>query len=520
MSQIIDIHGRPLRAETLKEPQTARLAGLHSEFAEHPVRNLTPHRLARILQDAEEGQLKGQAELFQDMEERDGHIFSEISKRKRAVIGLDWTVDPARNATAQEKADAEFLHELLLDLDNVEDLMLDMLDGIGHGYSCIELQWQRYGKEWQPQAFHHRPQSWFITENTNQNKLLLRTNHGEPEELRPFNWIVHTPKARSGYIARTGLYRVLAWPYLFKHYSTRDLAELLEVYGMPIRLGMYPAGTAEKEKATLLNAVTQLGHSAAGIIPESMKIEFQAAAQGNADPFLAMMEQCDASISKAVLGGTLTSQTSSGGGGSYALGKVHNEVRHDLLESDARQLAATLTKDLLWPLIVLNRGGDLNNRRMPRFSFDLKQTEDLSTFATALPPLVNIGMQIPKTWVHDKLGIPQSDAHEEVLAPVNVAMLNQQPPKLAALNSILAAVYPDQSALDHTLNNLPATQKQQQLDGILAPLLSAIEQGQDEHAVLGLLAEAFPELDESALTEALHKALFAVDAFARLQGGV
>ncbi|WP_250636824.1 phage portal protein family protein [Pseudomonas aeruginosa] len=35
---------------------------------------------------------------------------------------------------------------------------------------------------------------------------------------------------------------------------------------------------------------------------------------------------------------------------------MHNEVRHDLLASDARQLAATLSRDLLWPL-VLNRPG-------------------------------------------------------------------------------------------------------------------------------------------------------------------
>lgn len=522
MSQIVDIYGRPLKAaqSTLKEPQTARLSGLHSEFAEHPVRNLTPARLARILQDAEEGLLKAQAELFMDMEERDGHIFAEISKRKRAVIGLDWSVEPPRNATAAEKADAEFLSELLLDLDNFEDLLLDLLDGIGHGFSCIEMEWQRYGNEWQPSAFHHRPQSWFITRKEDQNKLLLRTNAAEVEGLRPLNWIVHTPKARSGYIARTGLYRVLAWPYLFKHYSTRDLAELLEIYGMPIRLGKYPAGTANEEKATLLNAVTQLGHSAAGIIPETMAIDFQTAAQGNADPFLAMMRQCDDSISKAVLGGTLTSQTSESGGGAFALGKVHNEVRHDLLESDARQLAATLSRDLLWPLLALNRGGDLNSRRMPRFVFDLKETADLTAMANTLPALVNVGVQIPQQWVHEKLGIPQPVNNEPVLvtqAPSFAAMTKQpQKHKIAALSAMLNAAYPDQAALDAVIEQIPAQRMQTQVDELLAPLLSALEDGADEQTVLGLLADAFPEMDESALTDALHRLLFAADAFGRL----
>lgn len=524
MTTIVDMYGRPLKAaqRTLREPQTARLAGLHSEFAEHPVRNLTPARLARILQDAEEGLLKAQSELFMDMEERDGHIFAEISKRKRAVIGLDGYVDPPRNATAAEKADAEFLNELLQDLDGFEDLMLDLLDGIGHGYSCIEMQWQRYGNEWQPEAFNHRPQSWFMTRSEQQSTLLLRTNTAEAEELRPLNWIVHTPKARSGYIARTGLYRVLAWPYLFKHYSTRDLAELLEIYGMPIRLGKYPPGTANEEKSTLLNAVTQLGHSAAGIIPEGMSIDFHTAAQGNADPFLAMMRQCDDSISKAVLGGTLTSQTSDSGGGAYALGQVHNEVRHDILASDARQLAATLTRDLLWPLLALNRGGDLSARRMPRFKFDLKEAADLNAMATTLPALVGVGMQIPQSWAHDKMGIPAPVDNEPVLATQtpSFAAMTKQPQKtnVAALNAVLNAAYPDQAAIDHTVDSVPAEHMQAQINDLLAPLLAAIERGADEHEVLGLLAEAFPNMNEGSLTDAMHRMLFAADAFGRLSG--
>ncbi|MEK2691084.1 phage portal protein family protein [Pseudomonas aeruginosa] len=59
----------------------------------------------------------------------------------RRVLGLDWTIEPPRNASAAEKADAEYLHELLLDLEGIEDLMLDCMDGVGHGYSAIELDW-------------------------------------------------------------------------------------------------------------------------------------------------------------------------------------------------------------------------------------------------------------------------------------------------------------------------------------------------------------------------------------------
>ncbi|HCF2313664.1 TPA: DUF935 family protein, partial [Pseudomonas aeruginosa] len=132
----------------------------------------------------------------------DAHLFAEMSKRKRAVLGLDWTIEPPRNASAAEKADAEYLHELLLDLEGIEDLMLDCMDGVGHGYSAIELDWSLQGREWLPQAFDHRPQSWFQLNPDDQDELRLRDNSIAGEVLQPFGWIMHKPRSRSGYVAR------------------------------------------------------------------------------------------------------------------------------------------------------------------------------------------------------------------------------------------------------------------------------------------------------------------------------
>ncbi|MFP3599880.1 DUF935 family protein, partial [Chryseobacterium sp. SIMBA_029] len=60
----------------------------------------------------------------------------------------------------------------------------------------------------------------------------------------------------------------------------RDLAEFLEIYGLPMRLGTYPGGATEDEKFTLLRAVMDIGHRAAGIIPQGMQIDFKEAAKG------------------------------------------------------------------------------------------------------------------------------------------------------------------------------------------------------------------------------------------------
>lgn len=413
---LVDIHGQPLRRQTLAEQQTARLASLYAEFADHPSSGLTPPRLAAILRGAEQGDIKGQCELFQDMEEKDAHLLAEIGKRRRALTTVDWEVAPPRNPSAAEKAEAEWLNEVLQDLPDFEDLLFDMLDAIGKGFSCIELDWQRSGGEWMPGAFDFREASWFQLDPQTRTELRLRDGTPEGEALNPFGWIVHTHKAKSGYVARAGLYRVLAWPYLFKNYSVRDLAEFLEIYGLPVRIGKYQPGASADEKATLLRAVVGIGHNAAGIIPEGMAIDFKEAAKGTHEPFDWMVQWAEKSMSKAILGGTLTTQAD-GKTATNALGNVHNEVRHDLLKSDAKQVATTLRQYLLYPLLVLNRGGDRDPRRLPRFQFDLVEPEDMGTYAEALPKLAEAGMEIPLSWAHEKLRIPRAQQGDPMLRP-------------------------------------------------------------------------------------------------------
>ncbi|MDW3711900.1 DUF935 domain-containing protein [Pseudomonas sp. 2023EL-01195] len=434
MVNIVDIHGRPLERQTLAEQQTARLTQLHSEYADHPSSGLTPPRLASILREAEQGNIRAQCELFQDMEEKDAHLLAEMGKRRRALTTVDWQVQPPRNPSAAEKAEAEWLNELLQDLPDFEDLLFDMLDAIGKGFSGIELDWQRVGREWMPAAFNYRESSWFQFDPQTRTELRLRDGTPEGEPLNPFGWIVHTHKAKSGYVARGGLYRVLAWPYLFKNYSVRDLAEFLEIYGLPVRLGTYPEGASAEEKATLMRAVVGIGHHAAGIIPKGMSIEFKDAAEGSHQPFDWMVNWAEKSMSKAILGGTLTTQAD-GQASTNALGNVHNEVRHDLLRSDAKQVATSIRQYLLYPLLVLNRSGDRDPRRLPRFAFDVMEAEDLGTYAEALPKLVSAGMRIPETWAHDKLRIPVPNADDRVLTAPQPDVPAQAAARVAALKA-------------------------------------------------------------------------------------
>ncbi|WP_136414809.1 DUF935 domain-containing protein [Herbaspirillum sp. ST 5-3] len=453
MTKILDQFGKPIDRVVLDEPQTARISALQNQYLTPMLGGLTPTRLARTLLEADQGNLLDQHRLFADMEERDGHLRAEMDKRKNAIVGLSWDIVPPRNASAAEKAAAEWVREVLQDaVDPLEDLLLAMMEGVGHGFSSVELEWRNEGGELLP-SFHPRPQEWFrLDRSRTELRLMDATMDGIP--LIPFGWVMHTHgKAKTGYMGRMGLYRTLVWPFLYKAYALGDFAEFLETYGLPIIVGKYHSGATGEEKDSLMRAVTALGHDARAIMPAEMTLEVQKITGGAGESaHLKMMEWAERSQSKSILGQTLSADTGANGGGSYALGQVHNEVRHDIMRSDARQLGATLTRDLVYPLIALNRGGVDGLSRCPRFMFDLGEAVDLKAYADALPGLVNIGLKVPVAWAQEKLQIPQPKDGEAVLVP---AKPESQPPAAAALTlqlgtgtAALSAEAPDPSEAD------------------------------------------------------------------------
>lgn len=171
--KILDQYGKPIDTGALKEPQTSRIATLENQYLSPALNGLTPSRLSSILRGADSGDLVSQHRLFADMEERDAHLLCEMGKRKLAVMDLDWNIVPPRNATAAEKANAEWLKEVLTDaVDPFEDLLLALMEGVGHGFAPVELEWRQEGKLRLP-SFWPRPQEWFRLDSRRRELRLI-----------------------------------------------------------------------------------------------------------------------------------------------------------------------------------------------------------------------------------------------------------------------------------------------------------------------------------------------------------
>ena len=514
MAAIVDQWGKPIDRVVLNEPQTARVTSLQNEYLTSNLDGLTPSRLAATLRAADNGALTAQHRLFSDMEERDAHLAAEMAKRKLALLGLDWTIEPPRNASAAEKAHAEWLTEVLTDaVDPMEDLILALMDGVGHGFAPVELEWRDEGGERLP-SFLPRPQEWFQLDQL-RREIRLRDMSPDGAVLKSFGWVFHTHgKAKTGYIGRLGLHRVLSWPFLYKAYAIGDFAEFLETFGLPIIVGKYFAGATAEEKASLMRAVTALGHDARAIMPADMELEIQKIVGGEKSPHLAMVDWADRAQSKAILGQTMSAEAKASGMGS-GNADLHREVRHDILEADAREIAGTITRDLLYPLIALNRGNIDGLRRCPRLVFDTSEPEDIKAFADAVPKLVGVGMRIKTEWMHEKLGIPLAGAQDEVLAVPGAAPAAAAPQAAPGkpAPAALAALAAERAALQGDAFDDLAEQMGDEWESSLAPLVSPIERLADECKNFAefqrRLPEAVAQMDASAVAELIARGLFA-----------
>ena len=418
--------GTPFNPETdtgIRRPVTARVAvgDVNDKFSDYPSNGLTPRRLARIFREA--GNVRAQMELFEEMEEKDTHLFSQMQTRKLAVTGLDWEVQPF-SQDERDKEVADFVDEQLKGIENFDEVLIDMLDAIGKGISIMELAWTvEDGKNVIEDIEYVHPKK-LVWDSTTDELKICTGEYPSGVELPENKFVVHKYKAKSGHASRAGIMRVVSWMYLFKNYDIKDWVSFCEVFGMPLRLGKYDASASEDDKKQLMEAIISLGTDAAGIVPSSTMIEFiESQKTTSVEIYEKLARYCDEQISKAILGQTLTSDS---GGGSYAQSKTHDEVRHDLTVADAKALAVTIRRDIIRPLVEFNFGTDVD---IPFFGFDCHEVEDQKEVVEIYKTLAcDMGLEIPKSHIYKKFNIPKPEDGEEVLEPPRTGISAQPPP--------------------------------------------------------------------------------------------
>ncbi|MDQ7791242.1 MAG: DUF935 domain-containing protein [Clostridia bacterium] len=498
--------GRPIKMREKPIMDEVVVASIRDRFSSYPSSGLTPQRLARIFREADEGDILRQAELFEEMEEKDPHLYSLLQTRKNAVLGLDYDV-VAFSDDPKDQEVADFITEALERILGFEEALLDLLDAIGKGLSGTEIMWEiAEGRVW-ARELRWVPQKRFtFTNDTGELRLLTDASPVQGIELPANKFIVNKYKARSGHPSRQGVLRVVAYMYLFKNYTLKDWVAFAEIFGMPLRLGKYDPGASPEDRDKLLQAVVQLGSDAAGIISRNTDIEFvETKSTGGASVYQGLASFCNAEMSKAILGQTLTTEV--GGRGSYAASQTHAEVRQDLLEADCKALAETLRRDLIRPLVLFNFGPEA---RLPWVKFHYEPPEDLAAESKTYAALVKeVGLPIAAEHLYEKFGIPKPEAGQALVTPPAGGPVPLKSLALADNDLLNAQAKVDRLADLVVVQAVPATQD------LLEPVRQAIAQARSLEELRERLAELYGQMALEEFEDLVQRAMYAADLYGR-----
>lgn len=411
---LLDQFGREIKSNKPILEEVA-VQTVRDRYSSYPSHGLTPQRLATIFKEADQGNIDRQAELFEEMEEKDLHLGGVLQTRKLAVSGLDWDILPASESTEDKKI-AEAAIEMIDYIENIDDFLLDLLDAVGKGFSVQEIMWEMSeGQVWikNIEWVHQRRFTFSSPDKLLKTpKLLTDAAPVWGEDLLPNKFILHKYKARSGATPRGGILRPCSYMYLFKNYDLKDWVIFNELFSVPMRVGKYKPGAGSEEKEALKKAVFNLGVDAAAVISDSTIIELlESKRTGDAGIFQNLADFCDRAMSKGVLGHTGSAESTSGKLGGEAAAE---NVRQDLVEADAKAVMKTIKFHLLNPWVLFNYGA---NKGLPIFKLHFEQEEDQEKVAKVYGILVkDAGFEgIPESHIHDRFGIPKPVKGEKTL---------------------------------------------------------------------------------------------------------
>lgn len=498
MAQLLDQYGRPVRTQQLKKMVAEPgLTSVRQAWAGTVASGLTPQRLAGILLACDEGDLDEFIVLAEEMEERDPHYQSVLGIRKRVISGVAPTVKPASDS-AQDKKIAEAVREEIAEHEGFSDLVEDMLDGLGKGYSVVEIKWARSAALWTPEEFIWRNQRFFTFDRETGRELRLR-DEADPVHglaLEPFKFITHLPKLKSGMPFRSGLARLVAFSWMCKSYTLKDWMAFIETYGLPLRLGKYDGNATAEDIQTLMRAVANVGTDAAAVIPQSMQIDFVDGPSVTGDRiFENLARYIDEQISKAVLGQTMTSDD----GSSQAQANVHNEVRHDIARSDAVGVSKRLNRDLVRPFVDLNFGVQEN---YPQLLIEIEEPEDTKAVIDGAVALIGAGVTLKASELRAKAKFSDPQEGDEVVGGM---LASGAPAKNHA-----TAMNRDASGTDE-IDEIEADMMadwQEVADGVLGAVEAALEGAESYEDLLAKLPEAIRHMPTAVVVETLVKGMF------------
>lgn len=434
----------------------------------------------------------------------DAHVGGCIRRRKAAVQAMEWRVERAGASAAM----AKLAESVLLRLD-MRRLVHEMTEAVLYGWQPLEVIWSPPGAGTVvPQDVLAKPVPWFHYDAEAQLRFKSREQplYGEAVAARKF--LVPTQEASYANPYGFADLSMCFWPTVFKRGGLKFWVTFTEKFGTPWVVGKTPRGTPGPEQESLLDQLESMVQDAVAVIPDDASVDIkEAGAKGaTADLYERLLMFCRSEVSIALLGQNQSTEASS----TYASATAGLEVAKDLRDGDARLVEAAVNQLLRW-IVDLNQG---EAAPAPMFElFEQKEVDDVR--AKRDKTLSDSGVKFTASYWRRAYDLEEGDIAPDA-APGN----GPGAAEVAVFAEATPADRPaDQDALDAAISGIAPDLLQGQMADMLAPLRELLTRADtDPQAVLGWLAERFPDADGGTLQEHLARLIFASQVWGRLNG--
>jgi phage gp29-like protein len=341
----------------------------------------------------------------------DPQVKACLQTKKFAALSQSWEVHAA-SASPEDQQIAAFVRSALSGMrGSVLDALYDVLDALAFGASIVEINYKLI--EGGPNAgmvglanLKSKDPSGFTFEvDAFANVLALRGLDGAaypPDKFLRYCWLplYESPLGQSDLQAA---YK----PWFVKQQLLKWWAKYLEKFGMPTVTGTYDPnrGYGPDQQRELLAIVAQVHNESAVVLPSDMHLGLLETARAQSAGFAEAIDYLDRAIAKSILGQTLTTDSPAQGGGSYALGSVHQDVLRFYVDKLRRDLEGTVIgAQLLAPLVAYNFGPQASR---PVFVLGKPSQAQKEAGGKLITELVAGNVIAPsEPWIRSYLGLP------------------------------------------------------------------------------------------------------------------
>lgn len=396
-------------------------------------------------------------DLYEEMEQKDGHLFAVLQTRKNGVLSCSHKVLPASNEP-RDLLVARSVEQILRAIPDFEQALAHVLDAFGKGLSVQEILWDvrpgptpldRRSPDRQTSEDVHAGITSAVAVRALKSRAPGRFVFAPGGALRLSPWenMITTAAVTSSDVAATtgsplttgrpaavnlperkflvfrfnalydnpygmGLCARAYWYYWFKKNNLKFWVVFNEKFGAPTVVGKYRPGASDQDRQRLLEVIESLQNDTGVTVPESITLELlEARRSGNVSTYRELADWCNDEISKIVLGATLTAGEGRRGG-SRALGEVHERVRNEYIESDARALESAINTQLVRWIVDFNFGPDVP---APRWTIDTTRNDALESEIQIDRQLIEAGVALPERYFYEKYQRPAPIASEPTL---------------------------------------------------------------------------------------------------------